>query len=59
MNTVPFQPEVKLKDRSPSILKTGSSASEHSHCSFSIMNEIVKVPDCVDGLMQDKRPMDS
>ncbi|KAM5266028.1 LOW QUALITY PROTEIN: cation channel sperm-associated targeting subunit tau [Hipposideros larvatus] len=54
MNNMLFHPEVKLKDNYPSLIKTDSSASERSYYFFNTMNENIKAPNFVDGLMQNK-----
>ncbi|XP_014384171.1 PREDICTED: amyotrophic lateral sclerosis 2 chromosomal region candidate gene 11 protein [Myotis brandtii] len=52
--TKPLQPEGKLLDKHPSILKRESSASQSSYGSFSMLDEYVKLPGFIHELMQDK-----
>nr|XP_019582365.1 PREDICTED: amyotrophic lateral sclerosis 2 chromosomal region candidate gene 11 protein isoform X1 [Rhinolophus sinicus] len=54
MSNILFQPELKLKATYPSLLTTDVPSSERSHCFFNSMDENIKVPDYLDGLMQDK-----
>ncbi|XP_070279376.1 cation channel sperm-associated targeting subunit tau [Myotis yumanensis] len=52
--TKPLQPEGKLLDKHPSILKRESSTSQSSYGSFSMLDEYVKLPGFIHELMQDK-----
>ncbi|XP_027447236.1 C2 calcium-dependent domain-containing protein 6 isoform X3 [Zalophus californianus] len=68
MKNMFFPPEVKLKDRYPSLLKTDSSPSEllflfpvawrqqeeSPYCSISTMNENIDLPNTVERVMQDQ-----
>ncbi|XP_036176188.1 C2 calcium-dependent domain-containing protein 6 isoform X4 [Myotis myotis] len=54
LHTKPLQPEGKLLDKYPSILKRESSTSQSSYCSFSMLDEYVKLPGFMHELMQDK-----